>query len=199
MLTFIYYKCISAKCRSFSRLVSTDVLSCFVPSGVCCYCHWIIYDHFTSTPTALTSVDDSRSSVNIFAETNAIVHWDGTVQWMTSSLLKSSCKVDVTMYPFDEQTCHFKFGSWTYNVKQLDMFCANDTALTDNMVGNGEWTLESTTCNRSGAKHYCKQFQLFKKRGPWTLTAAWWLYSNTNVPSEHFFKQVHWMAPKINL
>ena len=32
-----------------------------------------------------------------------------------SHLLKSTCKIDITWFPFDEQSCAMKFGSWTYD------------------------------------------------------------------------------------
>ena len=27
----------------------------------------------------------------------------------------STCKIDITWFPFDDQNCEMKFGSWTYN------------------------------------------------------------------------------------
>ena len=34
--------------------------------------------------------------------------------WPSSSL-QSSCQIDITWFPFDDQHCSIKFGSWTYN------------------------------------------------------------------------------------
>ena len=33
----------------------------------------------------------------------------------------TSCKIDTTWYPFDEQRCDLKFGSWTYNGYKLNI------------------------------------------------------------------------------
>ena len=30
-------------------------------------------------------------------------------------MFKSSCPIDITWFPFDDQSCEMKFGSWTYN------------------------------------------------------------------------------------
>ena len=35
------------------------------------------------------------------------------------SLLQSSCDIDVRYFPFDEQTCWLKFGSWTFDGFQV--------------------------------------------------------------------------------
>ena len=34
---------------------------------------------------------------------------------MVSGMFKSSCPIDITWFPFDDQNCEMKFGSWTYN------------------------------------------------------------------------------------
>ena len=30
-------------------------------------------------------------------------------------LFMSSCPIDITWFPFDDQNCEMKFGSWSYN------------------------------------------------------------------------------------
>ena len=35
--------------------------------------------------------------------------------------LQSSCTIDVTYFPFDQQTCIMKFGSWTFTGDQVIM------------------------------------------------------------------------------
>ena len=51
----------------------------------------------------------------------AVVSSDGTVLWIPMSILKSTCSIDITHFPFDEQTCFLKFGSWTYDGFKLDL------------------------------------------------------------------------------
>ena len=38
-----------------------------------------------------------------------------------SAIYHSSCEMDVEYFPFDEQTCVMKFGSWTYDGYQVDL------------------------------------------------------------------------------
>lgn len=50
---------------------------------------------------------------------NAMIEYTGNVFWPVPTKLQSSCKVDVTYFPFDYQTCRLKFGSWTYDGYQV--------------------------------------------------------------------------------
>ena len=50
----------------------------------------------------------------------AVVSSDGTVLYIPVGRTKSTCSIDITFFPFDEQTCILKFGSWTYDGFKLD-------------------------------------------------------------------------------
>ena len=41
----------------------------------------------------------------------------------TDQLFQSTCKIDITWFPFDDQQCDLKFGSWTYSGWQVG--CGN--------------------------------------------------------------------------
>jgi len=48
-----------------------------------------------------------------------MLHYSGRVEWKPPAIYKSSCEIDVEFFPFDEQTCVMKFGSWTYDGYQV--------------------------------------------------------------------------------
>ena len=54
--------------------------------------------------------------------TKATLFHDGLVEWKPPAIYHSSCEMDVEYFPFDEQTCVMKFGSWTYDGFQVH-FC----------------------------------------------------------------------------
>ncbi|KAI6231361.1 hypothetical protein M3Y95_00373400 [Aphelenchoides besseyi] len=52
---------------------------------------------------------------------NVVIGHEGNMLWVPPALYKSSCILDVEYFPFDEQTCHLVFGSWTYNQDEIHM------------------------------------------------------------------------------
>ncbi|CAJ0940037.1 unnamed protein product, partial [Mesorhabditis belari] len=68
--------------------------------------------------------NNAESYYNITISTKATLHYSGEVTWEPPAILKSLCQIDVQWFPFDEQKCNLKFGSWTYddNLLQLELF-----------------------------------------------------------------------------
>ena len=44
-----------------------------------------------------------------------VVSHDGSCLYVPPGIFKSTCKIDITWFPFDDQLCDLKFGSWTYS------------------------------------------------------------------------------------
>ena len=51
--------------------------------------------------------------------TKATVLYNGAIIWQPPAIYKSSCAIDVEYFPYDEQTCFLKMGSWTYSGFQV--------------------------------------------------------------------------------
>ncbi len=53
--------------------------------------------------------------------TKATIHNDGLVIWKPPAIYKSLCPINVEFFPFDEQLCTLKIGSWTYDGYAVDI------------------------------------------------------------------------------
>lgn len=53
--------------------------------------------------------------------TKAKLQANGTVEWTPPAIYKSMCQIDVKWFPFDQQKCEMKFGSWTYGGLEVDL------------------------------------------------------------------------------
>jgi len=65
--------------------------------------------------------------------TKAILNWNGKVNWNPPAIYKSYCGIDVEFFPFDEQECWMKFGSWTYDGFMLDLRHMNQLPTNDSI------------------------------------------------------------------
>ncbi|CAJ0563335.1 unnamed protein product, partial [Mesorhabditis spiculigera] len=54
-------------------------------------------------------------------KSNLLVYNTGDVTWIPPGVLKFVCAIDVTWFPFDEQLCELKFGSWTFHGHAIDL------------------------------------------------------------------------------
>ncbi|XP_064644534.1 neuronal acetylcholine receptor subunit alpha-10-like isoform X2 [Lineus longissimus] len=73
---------------------------------------------------------------------------NGTVLWPVPVKLKSSCKVDITYFPFDDQVCILRFGSWIYSIYWMDFISTHESADLDLYVDNSEWELLSVSLEK---------------------------------------------------
>uniref|UniRef100_A0A1I8GWB3 Neur_chan_LBD domain-containing protein n=1 Tax=Macrostomum lignano TaxID=282301 RepID=A0A1I8GWB3_9PLAT len=108
--------------------------------------------------------------------TNVVIDNTGFMTYIPPGMFKSTCKIDITWFPFDMQECLMKFGSWTYDGGTVDLRfkCANESLKsvqdrlndprrctergsgdTSNYVKSGEWNLEGLLGVRTGKLYDC--------------------------------------------
>ncbi len=80
---------------------------------------WTYYRLINSIPLFFFSADGVYTMT---LRTKAKLTAEGKVKWRPPASLKSSCTMDVRYFPFDEQKCEMKFGSWTYNLNEVSFF-----------------------------------------------------------------------------
>ena len=72
---------------------------------------------------------------------NVVLSSDGNCLWVPPGLFLSTCKIDITWFPFDDQKCDMKFGSWTYDGSGLNLILDGEGGDASNFIANGEWEL----------------------------------------------------------
>ncbi|CAF3382150.1 unnamed protein product [Rotaria sp. Silwood1] len=97
---------------------------------------------------------DEFSNSNIM-QVNAMLIHNGSVFWPIPTRFKSTCQIDVTYFPYDEQECKLKFGSWTYNGYQVSIEERNYAIELSSYVPNGEWDLLDTSYQVNIVRYPC--------------------------------------------
>lgn len=86
-------------------------------------------------------------------ETRVQADYKGNVKWLIQTIYRSSCSIDITYFPFDDQTCELVVGSRTYNKKQLRIKPKNAHADVNVYTVHGEWTLLGTSALEESVKY----------------------------------------------
>lgn len=88
--------------------------------------------------------------------TNVVVRNNGSCNYIPPGIFKSTCKIDITWFPFDDQRCNLKFGSWTYDGSQLDLRLNSDEGGDlSSYIPNGEWDLIAVPGVRNVRTYAC--------------------------------------------
>uniref|UniRef100_A0A2K6PL89 Cholinergic receptor nicotinic alpha 2 subunit n=1 Tax=Rhinopithecus roxellana TaxID=61622 RepID=A0A2K6PL89_RHIRO len=87
--------------------------------------------------------------------TKAHLFSTGTVHWVPPAIYKSSCSIDVTFFPFDQQNCKMKFGSWTYDKAKIDLEQMEQTVDLKDYWESGEWAIVNATGTYNSKKYDC--------------------------------------------
>lgn len=87
--------------------------------------------------------------------TKAHLFYTGQVQWVPPAIYKSSCSIDVTFFPFDQQNCKMKFGSWTYDKAKIDLERIENTVDLKDYWESGEWAIVNAVGTYNTKKYDC--------------------------------------------
>ena len=60
---------------------------------------------------------------------------------MFTGLYISSCVIDIKWFPFDDQYCTMKFGSWTYDGTKINLTAMDEEIDISTYQPSGEWDL----------------------------------------------------------
>ena len=115
------------------------------------------YDNITNIRVPSESIwrpdivlyNTAMGDFHVKQNTKAVVDHNGKVYWMPPAILKSSCSIDVTYFPFDAQNCTMKFGAWTHDQSRIDLKMVKADANQDEFWESGEWEI----LDAKGIKH----------------------------------------------
>ncbi|XP_047218541.1 neuronal acetylcholine receptor subunit alpha-3 [Girardinichthys multiradiatus] len=88
-------------------------------------------------------------------KTKALLRYNGDVTWIPPAIFKSSCKIDVTYFPFDYQNCTMKFGSWTYDKAKIDLVLIGSAINLKDFWETGEWIIIDAPGYKHDIKYNC--------------------------------------------
>ncbi|KPM07961.1 acetylcholine receptor subunit beta-like protein 1-like protein, partial [Sarcoptes scabiei] len=91
----------------------------------------------------LVLFNNADGNYEVRFKSNTLLSNNGELFWLPPAIYQSSCQIDVTYFPFDQQRCVMKFGSWTFNGDQVYLGLFNDRYSVDlsDYWKSGTWDL----------------------------------------------------------
>uniref|UniRef100_T1KYX4 Neurotransmitter-gated ion-channel ligand-binding domain-containing protein n=1 Tax=Tetranychus urticae TaxID=32264 RepID=T1KYX4_TETUR len=87
--------------------------------------------------------------------TNLVVQSNGSIFYLPPGVFTSTCKIDITWFPFDDQLCKLKFGSWSHDMSQVDLDVISNQGDLSTYIENGEWILLGILGRRNKVLYRC--------------------------------------------
>ncbi|XP_071946483.1 neuronal acetylcholine receptor subunit beta-4-like [Antedon mediterranea] len=103
----------------------------------------------------LVLYNNANGPYDVIQLTKANVFYNGTVSWQPPAVFKSACDIEVTYFPFDEQTCKMKFGSWTHDYSLIDLEAMQKQIDQGQYWPNAEWDIVETPIQKHTIKYEC--------------------------------------------
>ncbi|KAK6169464.1 hypothetical protein SNE40_020514 [Patella caerulea] len=81
-----------------------------------------------------------------FNDQQVVIYYNGDIMWIPAMRLQATCRGNLLRFPFDKQTCKFRFGSWTYHGNELNLTYSGGDALaafdfSQFVVSGNDWKL----------------------------------------------------------
>ncbi|KAL8563794.1 hypothetical protein ACOMHN_058652 [Nucella lapillus] len=145
-----------------NQILTTNVWATYQWNDM--YLNWTKENYGNITKVRVRNEDIWKPDVKLYnyADTRlgelrdalCVLEHTGDVLWIPQAIFKSSCSIDIRHFPFDIQTCHLKFGSWTYDGSKVDLHFIYGPGfeLTDYIPSN-EWEIITSHAKRN-VKYY---------------------------------------------
>ncbi|MEE6489701.1 hypothetical protein FKM82_015652 [Ascaphus truei] len=91
----------------------------------------------------------------IVQETKVLLDYTGKIIWTPPAIFKSYCEIIVTHFPFDQQNCSMKLGTWSYDGTLVVINPESDRPDLSSFMASGEWQMKNSRCWKHWVYYAC--------------------------------------------
>ncbi len=99
-------------------------------------------------PCYIFSIDSDYPAAIKADGSTIVVIYNGQMFWNILSILRSSCEIDVSYFPFDNQTCTLAFSVWMYDDAEVNLTFNNVDNHGLGHHNTSEWTYQGMQCHK---------------------------------------------------
>ena len=109
-------------------------------------------DYVNSTSSNLHRVDEGADLSLADNKFRVQIYANGDILWLPGFKFHTTCKVDLTHFPFDTQMCFINVTSWLYTTQYVEFNITTDYVDLDHFELNGEWDLKRVYADKFSAE-----------------------------------------------
>lgn len=80
-----------------------------------------------------------------FERIRVLLHSDGRLHWEPGGIFRTTCDIDIALFPFDTQHCPLLIGAYSYPSSKMNITNASSLISTHDFRINGEWEVYRTS------------------------------------------------------
>ncbi|TPP58754.1 putative nachr subunit [Fasciola gigantica] len=135
------------------------------------------------TPDTYVFSNADTSSSGFLKGLHVLVHSSGKMIWQVPMQMKTSCQVDIVMFPFDEQVCDIQMGSWIYTPSWVIYRFLGSSPIQSPCSRK---TIALCACENN--THEALDISSFWESSEWMLLGVQLLYSNRSTAQLNAWK-----------
>uniref|UniRef100_U5EQR7 Putative acetylcholine receptor n=1 Tax=Corethrella appendiculata TaxID=1370023 RepID=U5EQR7_9DIPT len=112
-------------------------------------------DHEIWQPDITLYNSADGSTIDHFGNTYCLLDSNGSIIWVPPVQFRTYCELNMRKWPFDEQTCKLRFGSWAFDGNKLNISFDEESYIIDLIVENHEWELLKVESIRNITYYTC--------------------------------------------
>lgn len=120
----------------------------------------VLYEDFNSDKLFGSGIDEIQNRLS--------VNYQGDIIWGLKATFITKCHYNVYYFPFDIQTCHLRYGSWSYEKGRIDISPDSHMKIDRHMQHNGWLVLNYSSImirrNYTGGTYESVDFKVKFKR-----------------------------------
>ena len=98
--------------------------------------------------------NNAEGFISTYMRSIALIESTGNVFWPCPAKFRSTCQMDIAYFPFDDQACLVKLGSWLHDGFSVDLQTRTSHVDLSSYVPNGEWKLLQRPALKKRDRYY---------------------------------------------
>ncbi|EDS35712.1 neuronal acetylcholine receptor subunit alpha-4 [Culex quinquefasciatus] len=106
-------------------------------------------------PDLLLYNNAKTSNIDHFGLTDVLIYNDGKILWVPPTDFHTFCRLNLRLWPFDQQTCHVKLGSWVHDALSLNLTLNTKPGVDTTDDESEVWTIQNITVRHNTVTYEC--------------------------------------------